>query len=320
MKSFKDICKMSQSKLKEYLQNYLTSDAGYDNLVNKDGFLYAQGTTSVMLVAHMDTVHAKKCTNIVVTKDGHISSPQGIGGDDRCGIFMIMNIIKEIKCHVLFCEDEEIGCVGAHKFTDWLKKENVKIDVNYIIELDRKGSNDAVFYQCNNGEFTKFITDGTGLKVAYGSFTDICVVAPAIGVAAVNISCGYYNAHTLSEYVVYDEMMANIKTVTDIIKKNGFKYNYVKAEFIPDIHYNRPSSHYAWGAPSSQLSFKDYEPNPIDDAKRTDLELEVIFTDPDLTEEDSFFAHGDTKAECWMDFFISNPNICFNDVLEYNWN
>ena len=44
-------------------------------------------------------------------------SPQGIGGDDRCGVWMILQILRTANCHVLFCEDEEVGCVGAKKFT-----------------------------------------------------------------------------------------------------------------------------------------------------------------------------------------------------------
>ena len=74
------------------------------------------------------------------------------------------------KCHVLFCEDEEVGCVGAKKFT----RGSLRPQVNYIVELDRRGSNDAVFYRCDNPEFEDFITS-FGFETAGGSRSDISV-------------------------------------------------------------------------------------------------------------------------------------------------
>ena len=134
MKSFTDICKMSQLEVKEYAKKFLAS-AKYSPVVD-DGFVYAKGDVPVLLVAHMDTVHKQLC----------------------------IDIVKELKCSVLFCEDEEIGGVGARKFV----KSDVfdDVDVNYIIEFDRKGNNDAVFYNCDHKDFTSFVCDNTGIKEA----------------------------------------------------------------------------------------------------------------------------------------------------------
>ena len=52
---------------------------------------------------------------------------------------MILQILRTTNCHVLFCENEEVGCVGAKKFT----RGSLWPQVNYIVELDRRGSNDA---------------------------------------------------------------------------------------------------------------------------------------------------------------------------------
>ena len=89
MKKFVDICKMTQKEVKDYMAEYLTSREY--NVENKDGFLYAKGDIPVLLVAHMDTVH-KQLPTVINEIGGRISSPQGIGGDDRCGIFIIMNM------------------------------------------------------------------------------------------------------------------------------------------------------------------------------------------------------------------------------------
>ena len=119
-------------------------------VTDKPGYLYAEGTIPVLLAAHMDTVHRQPVEQICYSADGAVAmSPQGIGGDDRCGVWMILQILCTAKCHVLFCEDEEVGCVGAKKFT----RGSLRPQVNYIVELDRRGSNDAVFYRCDNPEF-----------------------------------------------------------------------------------------------------------------------------------------------------------------------
>ena len=109
---------------------------------------------------------------------------------------MILQILRTTKCHVLFCEDEEVGCVGAKKFT----KGSLRPRVNYIVELDRRGSNDAVFYRCDNPEFEDFVTS-FGFETAGGSCSDISYIAPYLETAAVNISCGYYCEHQRHEYI-----------------------------------------------------------------------------------------------------------------------
>ena len=85
-----------------------------------------------------------------------------------------------------------------------------------IIEIDRRGSNDAVFYQCANLDFEKYIT-GKGFKVAQGSFSDISLIAPELGIAAVNLSSGYYNAHSLHEYIIRSELESTIEKVCEIV-------------------------------------------------------------------------------------------------------
>ena len=224
-KEFELICKATQMTLKGILSGKLES--AYKDVKSGDGYLFAKGDVPILLVAHMDTVHEDSPKRFVYKDKGDkVSSPQGIGGDDRCGIYMITEIIKKHKCSVLFCEDEEKGGIGASKF---IKEDFVKdLEFNYIIELDRRGSNDAVFYDCCNDDFEDFITNDGDWKTAWGSFSDISILAPAIGCAAVNLSSGYYNAHTKDEYVVLSEMENNIEKVCKLIERtteeNKFEY------------------------------------------------------------------------------------------------
>ena len=208
MNTFEQICKMTQPEVKKYMEDYLSAN-NYD-VDNVDGYLYAEpkyDRVPVLLVAHMDTVHKEVCREII-NNNGKLSSPQGIGGDDRCGVYMIMNVIKELHCPVLLTEDEEVGCIGAHMFA---KSEYIAdLGVNYMIEFDRRGSNDAVFYSCDNKNFKAFVEENSPLKEVQGSYSDISVLMSAAKLAGVNISCGYYNAHTRDEYVIFDEMVAII--------------------------------------------------------------------------------------------------------------
>jgi hypothetical protein len=107
-----------------------------------------------------------------------------------------------------------------------------------MIELDRKGKTDAVFYDCDNPKFTDFITDFGPWTENFGSFSDISYLAPAIGCAAVNLSVGYYNQHTAKEYVVPSEVDYCIDNVCRLIEAttDADTFEYIEAEYEPYIY------------------------------------------------------------------------------------
>ena len=250
MENFIKVCKMTQADLKKYTKNTLLK-MGYPKVTVADGFVYAQGELPILLVAHLDTVHKELPKIIHYDKIKQIlSSPEGIGGDDRCGVYMIFEIVKHYKCSVLFCEDEEIGAKGAEKFTR--SKVSKGLEFNYIMEFDRKGSNDAVFYDCCNDEFENFITKKF-FKTAYGSFSDISVIAPELGCAAVNLSCGYYNAHTKDEYVVWSEMQKSILAACDIISSTTDEDIF---EYVDGMYYgDRYDWNYGYGGDEYVITY-----------------------------------------------------------------
>ena len=254
-KEFIHILKKTQPELKKYVAKELKKH--YKDITIEDGFVFAQGTFPVLLVAHLDTVHETTPKIIMVASHKNvISSPEGIGGDDRCGVYMILEVIKKYNCSVLFCEDEEIGGKGADKFTK--SKIAQGLDFNYIIEFDRKGNNDAVFYDCDNAEFEQFITEKF-YKTQYGTFSDISIIAPYLGVAAVNLSCGYYNAHTKSEYIVISEMEASIKATCDILASttDENKYIYIEAMSMRDNYFEDIWGEYDYGDKYFLFEFTD---------------------------------------------------------------
>lgn len=309
---------MTQLQVKKYMREYLMS-CNY-SVICEDGFLYAKGTEPVLLVAHMDTVHKELCKDII-THDEKMSSPQGIGGDDRCGIFIIMKLVKSLHCSVLLCEDEEVGCVGAQKFikTDYIKN----LGVNYMIEFDRRGNNDAVFYRCDNKDFQNFVTDCTGFKTAIGSVSDISFLMSASKLCGVNLSSGYHNPHTITEYVVYSEMLDTIEAAKALIAeevKEPFEYK------EKEVTYSKPyrTVNYCYDYDNPYYTdYSDYtptSPDPKSVAERVKkdnaLELEVVAIYNN--DEQVLYAVGATKAECWLDLFTSYPNLCFNDIEDYS--
>lgn len=224
--SLETIVGMTQKELKSALNAKLTS-IGYTP-VSKKGFLYAEGDAPVLLVAHLDTVHKQPVSRILYSKDGNLMmSPEGIGGDDRCGVYMILQLIEEMRPFILFTEDEEIGCVGARDFA----KSKIHPQVNYIVEMDRRGGNDAVFYGCDNPEFTEFVCS-FDFEKAHGSFSDISVIAPKLGVAAVNISSGYYNEHSRHEYINLYEVERNIQRIKTMIQSDSPHFEYMERERV----------------------------------------------------------------------------------------
>lgn len=217
-----DFFRQNQSDLFYALTDFFT-DKGEAVFYKDNAFLYVPGVAPCMLIAHLDTVHRFLPEKIVsVRKKGDIFfySPQGIGGDDRCGVFALWYIYNHINLrpHLLFLCDEEKGGIGAQEYIESICDDmcsdnmyDVYIpDIKYMIELDRQGKTDAVFYGDRNEMFQKFICK-YGYKKAIGSFSDISYIAPFFGISAVNLSIGYYNAHTLNEYVCVNDMMYTIK-------------------------------------------------------------------------------------------------------------
>lgn len=314
IKDFGNLCIKTQAELKRFLFCELIN-YGYD-VVSQEGFLYAKGTTPILLTAHMDTVHKVQVKEYFINKKKGkliMRAKEGIGGDDRCGIYMILRIIKDgYKPSVLFCEDEEIGGVGSRKFCESKYIDDLK-EMKYLIELDRMNGNDAVFYDCDNEEFTQFILDNTGYKENYGSFSDISHLSPACKVASVNLSCGYYNAHTTSEYVVIEEMENTIKVVEKLLETDCEQFEYIESLYA-GFKYAYGYS-YGYGYEEDDWYYS-YSKKKGSSNRNTMMYLEVTYCKDG--KENVAFGRGFSESEAWFDFFIENSDVCWNNVLDYD--
>ena len=326
---FVELCKPKQMELKKILERKLL-DAGYIDVVSGDGYVYAKGTVPVLLTAHMDTVHKEPVKDFYEYYDEEkkqhiISSPQGIGGDDRCGVYMILELIKTHKCSVLFCEDEEIGGIGSEKFC---KTEliNELSELKYLIELDRNGKNDAVFYDCENDDFTDFIEDNTNYQWDIGSFSDISNLSPDCKVASVNLSCGYHNAHTTSEYVVVEEMLNTIETVRKLLDVECEQFEYIEKVYIRKHgnNYSGYSNNHVVDEFDYELGywdgyddghFKGLSERVKDDDEYKSMSI-MVYSDikHDIIQ---YISNGRTEAEAFGNFFMKNPEYCYKDIYDY---
>lgn len=190
-------------------------DLGYNDIEFIGDNLFAHGNVPVMLVSHADIVGNDYPTEFIYEKNDSIirANNRTLGGDDRCGGYIILEALKKLNVRPYICitHDEEKGCLGADEFTT--KMPYNEYEIKFMIELDRRGSEDLVYYDCDGYEdFMKFCEDMTGYKHAHGSYSDICSFMDEWKVCGVNMSCGYYNEHTAKEHVVIDEML-NTKDV-----------------------------------------------------------------------------------------------------------
>ena len=303
IKEFKKICRIkNQIELKKLLKEIL--EKYYTTIVDEDGFLYVPSSNvDVMLTAHIDTVHKEECKKIMTIKrEGKkaLWSPQGIGGDDRCGVFMIMEILRttDFRPSIVFCEDEEIGGVGSDKFANWLSKRDEALNIKYIIELDRRNGRDCVFYDCGNKEFKKYIEDVTGYAEAGGSFSDIGNISPVLDVASVNLSCGYYLEHTLNHYVVIKEMENTFEVTKKLLADadNVEKFDYQEEKYLG-----------YWGS-----GYFGYSNNIYYNYREPEEDLTVVCAIVNGMEV--MGEYSGSWYECVGQFLTDNPDVTYNQV------
>lgn len=238
------LLRLSQDEMKTTLTNFVEANFNKEDLIIADSYIFCKGNYPILLVAHMDTVYDHKFYSCYGNDFTHnqfkkklffdsvekvIWSPEGLGADDRAGIFIIIKLLLAgLRPYVLFTTDEEIGGKGAKKFTEDFKDASLDKLIKFIVELDRKGKNDAVYYDCNNKLFQRYINSFDFIPKS-GTFSDICIISPTLNIAGVNLSVGYYNEHCQNEYLsllqndkIYDIIYYMVKESKKL--ETGFSY------------------------------------------------------------------------------------------------
>ncbi len=190
-----------------------------------------QAEGNVILVSHYDTVFPenKKRINYYDKEAGVLFSPEGLGADDRAGVFGISYIYEYclkngIKLPTLIFTDlEETGGYGAREITSIYDFSKAL----FFIELDRRGSNDCVFYNEEPRDFIKFI-EKFGFKKNAGSFSDIQILGEYYKLCSANLSCGYYNNHSKAEILKVNELYSTIKKTIKILQASDKQFKLPK--------------------------------------------------------------------------------------------
>lgn len=252
----KRIMRMDKSQLFDFLEKELSRVyKEIDTNGRQRNFMFCEGQLPIVVVAHLDTVFEDSFSygsaymkddwwngyDYHVEEDismkeiyhdrveGVMWSPDGLGADDRVGVFMILSLVRRgLRPYILFTTDEESGSASGYEFAALYQHHFKEYDIKYFMELDRSGYNDCVFYNCDNSLFVEFI-ESYGFQKDFGSFTDISAICPILGVAGVNLSVGYYNEHSKTEMIDLFTMSKNFDIIYKMVKeskkiKKSFKH------------------------------------------------------------------------------------------------
>jgi hypothetical protein len=173
-------------------------------------------------------------------------NPTGIGGDDKAGIFICLQLLKKLpSCKAAFFVSEEIGCIGSSQadveFFD---------DVTFVCQYDAPGDHliteicSGVRLYEKQGEFINTLKPiieecfGNPMIEQSHPFTDVMQLKNKLPISCINISCGYYNMHTSKEFIVIDDVTRAINAGMEIARygyESKFYFEDEKPEYVNDF-------------------------------------------------------------------------------------
>jgi len=190
-------------------------------------FIPKQRKNKVCLVAHIDTAQRENWgkKTIVHDKDqGILWSPEGLSADDRAGVWAVLHLYKTVppehQPYILLTDKEERGGIGATEAVDIFGDILGSDAVSHFIEIDRRGANDAVFYNNEPEEFRRYVTL-FGFEEAHGTFSDISILGFEFEKCGVNLSAGYYNEHTPRELLNTKHLENTVANVRLMLEDNA---------------------------------------------------------------------------------------------------
>ena len=193
---------------------YAESDIFYESNV----YLAAIGS-EIAFVAHVDTVwELNPHLTLKQEAQSYINTEEatGMGADDRLGICALEDLLDEhpfFHPTIFLCNFEEVGGLGAQILNETFYMPN--FECKALIELDRRGKNDAVFYHEPTELFRKIVLKN-GFIEQQGSFSDISFLNTNYSLMfapSVNLSIGYMYEHTCAERIIipwYEEALNRI--------------------------------------------------------------------------------------------------------------
>ena len=306
-----------EGKIRKFIWNWVRQtvpDAKIE--CDKPGNLYitkGKSSTFPCIVAHMDQVqerHSKdfiayEAEDIIIGFSPKHKEQQGLGADDKCGLWIGLNCLQKFDCLKLaFFVGEEVGCKGSG-----LADMAFFDDCRFVIEPDRKGSEDLItqigWTPLCSDDFLKDIGfKKFGYKEAEGMMTDIeALKDKGLMLSCINLSCGYYRPHSNEEFV-YKPALLNclafvehiIKTCTQVYPHIDNTSYYERQNYYGDIYDDYYSEIYDLLTNDPSLSFGDIEAMFKDwyGNKINKIELETSY---DQAREDILFWNEEKNGE-----------------------
>jgi tripeptide aminopeptidase len=217
----------AETQMADVIRDVLTqSDVPF--ATDEVGNVYSLNQKNVpLLSAHMDTVQDEVDAALAKFAKirGNILSGYGvIGGDDKCGIFIALTFAMAGMCNFVFSTEEEVGGNGIKHFVN---KQDLS-HIPYGLVLDRRGYKDIICTKNNYGveAFEKMLIE-IGKVYKYeqssGIFSDANYISEQISCA--NLSVGYYNPHSKSEFVNLLDLKNALNFTNAIIKNVKEKFS-----------------------------------------------------------------------------------------------
>ena len=229
-----------EKKMRKFVKRYIRRVCGECDIVQDSvGNVFVtkgQAESYPCVAAHLDQVqrnHSKdfeiiEGKDVVFGYSAKSRATQGLGADDKNGIFVCLECLKKYDTiKAAFFVGEEIGCVGSSACD-----LSFFSDCRYIIQPDRMNGHDlitsmAVGDVCSKAFINALDASAYGYKEAHGSITDVgTLVERGVGISCLNVSCGYYEAHTDREFTVLSELQNCLDFVCHIIETLTDVYPY----------------------------------------------------------------------------------------------
>lgn len=307
-----------EGKIRKFIWNWVRQtvpDAKIE--CDKPGNLYitkGKSTTYPCIVAHMDQVQEKhsrdfiayEAEDIIIGFSPKSKEQQGLGADDKCGLWIGLKCLQKFDCLKLaFFVGEEVGCKGSGKanmaFFD---------DCRFVIEPDRRGQDDLItqigWTPLCSEEFLKDIGfKKFGYKETEGMMTDIEALKDnGLMLSCINVSCGYYKPHTNEEFV-YKPALLNclafvehiIKTCTKVYPHIDNTAYYERQNYYGDIYDDYYSEIYDMLTNDPTLSFGEIEAMFTEWYGRDKINRFELETSYDQAREDILFWNEEKENE-----------------------
>lgn len=207
-------------------------DNGINYKEDSNGNIYCfNHMNQPMLSAHTDCVGTAESGAYVKLIDiypyGNDEIMKGIGnigGDDKCGVFLILlYLISGRPINAVFSICEEIGGLdGISNLLKEVKDNKIFQSIPYCLVLDRRSNGDIICKNNNYGSkdfedaLTKIGKD-FGYKPATGSISDMNKIKDYMN--GCNLSVAYYNPHSTTEYVSLNDLHNTWMYVNALIEK-----------------------------------------------------------------------------------------------------